>query len=137
MKPARAIEDIYHSKYGCNGQLNQLCRAIADWAKNKGFDPTDWNNFTEKMALLHTEISEAVQEFRKIKHIPELDDYPDHPKEWSSEDKVLVDKIGSELADLAIRLFSVAYELGFDLEADVARKMFENEQRPHKHGRRC
>jgi len=127
---------IYDSKYGCGSLLNRLCEEIADWAKDKGFDPTDWGNFPEKLMLISTELGEALQEFRKIKCIPGIDT-PNPTDNFSKEDKERVSNIGFELADAAIRLFSMAAELDFDLERSIAEKMFVNEGRPYKHNRRC
>lgn len=119
--------------YSCNGKLNRVCSAIAKWAKDKGFSGASWENLAEKHLLMVTEICESFQEFRKIKNIPGCDDGTD----WSDSDLKLVNNIHEETADLAIRLFSFADEMGINLEDEIVKKMAKNEQRPHKHGRRC
>jgi NTP pyrophosphatase (non-canonical NTP hydrolase) len=61
---------------------------------------------------LHSEISEDFDHWR--------DDEP----------------LGEDLADLALRLFQTAEDLGIDLEHEMIKKMKKNWTRPPKHGRK-
>lgn len=45
------------------------------------------------------------------------------------------DNFNEELADVAIRLGDLCGGLGIDLEAEVAKKMERNKERPYKHGK--
>jgi NTP pyrophosphatase (non-canonical NTP hydrolase) len=129
-------------KYRCGGKLTELALDITKWRRNKGFR-TDWGNVPEKLMLIVTELSEAMEAYR---HIP-LDEgiamvtddgfhvhpiAPDCPK----DDKNLLN-FSEELADTAIRLFDLATALDINLEHEIWQKMMANEERPHKHGKEC
>jgi len=68
---------------------------------------------SQKLALIHSEISEALEELRK-------DESP-----------------AEEIADVFIRLFDMcgAYTLFDDMETTVRGKMDKNIKRPYKHGK--
>ena len=79
----------------------------------------------EKLALIHSEVSEALEDYR---------------------DGAMVTTVGetgkpvgfpSELADIVIRVCDLAGALGVDLEAEIAQKMRHNASRPRKHGKVC
>jgi hypothetical protein len=72
----------------------------------------------EKLALVHTEVSEALEGHRKSK----MDDHLPHRL-----------SIEVELADAVIRIADLAGALGLDLGGAVAEKMAYNQVRPdHK-----
>ena len=109
-------------RFSCDGKLQNLCREIALWARSNGFH-TSWDNVPEKLMLIVTELSEAMEAYRKL--------------DPANRDKWIVENIDEELADTAVRLFALAFELGFDLEKSVERKMMVNVQRPYRHGKNC
>lgn len=122
--------------------LAMAMKAFQDWchqnAVNKGF----WDevilgespmgdeitlpwNFGEKIALIQSEPSEALEKYRKTlgKGLPEESD--EHCPEHGG--------IEIELADTIIRCFDLAGKLGYDIGKAMVAKMEFNESRPYKH----
>lgn len=88
-------------------EIHKNARAHGFWDKPR--------NFGEALALIHSEVSEALEAYR------DRDD----------------DGIGEELADIVIRTMDLAEGLGYDIEAEMLRKMKYNKTRPRMHGKRC
>jgi len=72
-------------------------------------------NVPELLALVHSEISEALEAYRK-----RITDGPNN--------------FGEELADAVIRVFDMAEGLGIDIEAEILRKHEYNKTREYRHG---
>lgn len=79
----------------------------------------------EKLALIHSEVSEA------------LEDYRDGAMVTTVDEKGKPVGFPSELADIVIRVCDLAGALEIDLDAEIARKMRHNAGRPRKHGKVC
>lgn len=96
--------------------LNELADRAHQTASSHGF--WDNTNLPTKLALIHSEVSEALEELRVTKD-------PANPGDAFSE----------ELADVLIRVFDLAGRLGIDLDKVVAFKMDRNEERSIRHGK--
>lgn len=111
--------------------LNEIGAESLKTSAEKGFrtvTPDDWAvmrgpanlypppmTVPVKLALIHSEVSEALEVFRKSHDLEEF---------------------GSELADIIIRVGQLGVGLGIDLDAAVAAKQEKNRNREHQHGGR-
>ncbi len=80
--------------------------------------------FGTAIALIHSELSEALEEHRKG------DGFLSYVKDGKPEG------IAAELADAVIRIADLCGALGIDLEEVIAEKMKYNEGRPYRHGKK-
>lgn len=92
----------------------------------KGWWETDEDkSIPTKLALIHSEVSEALEEYRE-----------DRMKIWfhSVEENNKPEGFGIELADTLIRILDLAEYLGIDMEECIGTKMRYNATRPYRHG---
>lgn len=114
------------------GPLGQLADEIVRINKANGWD--DHRDFGVEVALIHSEVSEAFEEYRAGRGINEryyqtvvLDD-------GSTHQTGKPEGIPSELADVLIRVLDVAHRNGVDLDEVVAEKLAYNATRGFRHG---
>ncbi|WP_339245232.1 hypothetical protein [Paenibacillus sp. FSL F4-0243] len=115
--------------------INELVKAAHENAVNKGW----WNedrSFGEIIALIHSEASEALEDYRNGSKPDEV--WYQHKVTGYSTDRITEEHkpcgIPSELADIVIRVFDACGRYGIDLEQAINEKMAYNATRPQRHG---
>lgn len=106
--------------------LNDLINDAHQTAVSKGWWDDGDRNLYEQVALMHSELSEAVEELRAGRGVTEVyfnEDKPDKPEGFPIE-----------LADVLIRIFDTACRYGIDLPAAIDMKLKYNKSRPYRHG---
>ena len=101
--------------------LNEMAKDIHQSAVNHGFYEGESRSFGEIIALCHSELSEALEEYRGGKSL----EYTENGKP---------EGIAVEMADCIIRILDWVGYTGADIDGAIARKQAYNVNRPYKHG---
>ncbi len=108
-----------------NNSVREIQRAAWQNSEDHGFHTTPIN-IPERLALIHSEVSEALEAYRDGDILSHL----------APDGKPL--GFATEIADVVIRCLDLAGSLGIDLETEILKKHAFNITRPHKHGgKRC
>ncbi len=109
-------------------EIKDLQKEAHAIAKEKGWHDKH-RSVGDLIALCHSELSEALQEYRAVKPSGSLSDIyfiGNAPQGFAIE-----------LADLIIRVADMAELLGIDLEEAIKVKMAYNRTRPYRHGNKA
>lgn len=119
----RAKAENWDNQQGAKG-INEWAEEIHDNSKKHGW----WDeprSLAEIVALCHSELSEAVEEYRAGR-----------PLVWTGEDGK-PEGIAIEMADCLIRILDWFGHEGLNPDEIVRLKMDYNKGRPYKHGKKC
>ena len=103
--------------------LNDFAEEVHALAMEKGWwDPAP--SFPEVLALIHSEVSEALEEYRNGRL----------PTEVYTGNNGKPEGIPIELADVIIRVLDCCGYAGIDIDAAISQKHEYNKTRPYRHG---
>lgn len=109
--------------------ISEAQEMVHSLAKQKGWWDGDEPNVPEKLALVHSEISEALEEYRNG---------PMELNNGYQGDNGKPEGFPVELADAVIRIMDLCGWIGIDLENEIVKKHCYNMTRPFRHGnKRC
>jgi NTP pyrophosphatase (non-canonical NTP hydrolase) len=94
-------------------KINDMVKEAHEIATSKGWHD-EKRSVAEAIALIHSEVSEALEADRKGDQ----------------------ENFAEELADVVIRIGDLCGELDIDIEIAIRNKMERNKLRPYKHGKR-
>ncbi|SED09844.1 hypothetical protein SAMN04489761_4267 [Tenacibaculum sp. MAR_2009_124] len=121
--------------------INELAKEIHQNNVKKGFYE-DEKNIGEMLALIHSEVSEALEADRKGFYVPIenridwLNDLESDSEFKSDFTELVKDTFEDELADIMIRVMDLAAHKEINLEEHIKGKLRYNKMREYKHGKR-
>lgn len=123
------MSESYYPKEPKMVEFDEIQRAVHTLSVEKGWyegvvknDPAVTQ---QKLLLVHSEISEAVEELRNGRDPTEV---------YYNEGSKKPEGFPIEMADAVIRIMDVCEANGIDLESAIMLKHAYNKTRPHRHG---
>ena len=115
-------------------KLNFIGRDINQWAIDKGFWEAGLSrNKGEMIALMHSELSEALEELRAGNDRTDVY-YGEKHDALNNNEIAKPEGLPIELADCIIRILDYCGEWSIDIDMAVAEKMAYNRNRSYRHG---
>lgn len=133
--------------------IKELCRESHATAVEKGWWENRERNFGEQIALMHSELSEALEEFRKYGMnpdwflydevesttgpslvLPDGSDGNSHKPMLHGDGRYKAEGIAAEFADVLIRIADTCERYDIPLAQALRIKMAYNKKRPYRHG---
>ena len=139
-----AVEELTERVEAKSAPLADLAGRIAKINRDNGWFDSE-RSFGDDIALLHSEVSEAYEEYRAGRDPSRtyysygdwgLDNSPTIQL-FDDSDSILNGKpegVPSELADVLIRVLDTAYRYGIDLDDVIEEKLAFNATRGYRHG---
>jgi NTP pyrophosphatase (non-canonical NTP hydrolase) len=132
------IKHVDEQRVDVRDHLEDMQRKVTEWCERKGWkgEGSAPVTFGDTMALLHSEVSEALEAYRDwgLADATKPDSYVRSALKPDALAKP--EGVGSEFADIFIRLLDDCDRWGVDLRFEFERKMAYNERRPYQHGGR-
>lgn len=108
-------------------KISELVQVAYKNAVAKGFYDNEGVTFGDRIALCHSELSEALEAFRMTGLEGVANNIPRTPNGKP-------EGVPSELADVVIRIADMCGAYSIDLEAAIVEKVAFNATRPYRHG---
>jgi len=107
--------------------IDEWALFINEWSKEKGW-VFSLSDTPEKIALMHSELSEALEEYRRKKG------FLYHAPSTEIADTAKPEGIAIEMIDCVIRILHYLSAFGYSPQELLILKMEYNAKRPYRHG---
>ena len=121
--------------------INETMKLVHENAKAKGFFEKE-KNIGEMLALIHSEVSEALEADRNNSYVETrvtVSDIANEKDDWQFNTwykNLIKGTFEEEMADIVIRVMDMCAFKGIDLESNIKAKMRYNSTREKYHGKK-